>query len=196
MTRFFIIRHGETRGTKVRRYFGSTDMQLSRKGIMQAHGLRKRLEKEKIDCIYTSHQRRCRKTAEIIKGKRKIKTMIAPDIRELDFGEWEGLDIREINKKDPRKVKRWHNDFMNFRMPGGEKITNMISRTERFWKYVTSRHKDQNIFIVTHGGPARIILLKMLGLDWKHFWKISVNTCSVSIVEIQNGYTLVRCLNS
>lgn len=181
MTRFFIVRHGHTKGTEEHRYYGKTDMPLSRKGITQIKGIRKNLRGCPVDYIYTSPSKRCLETAEILRKGARIE--IPSDIREIDFGDWEGLTLTQMHKKNPKKFNDWLSDFSNFRMPGGESVKSMIKRVDRFWRYVKNRHNEGNVLIVTHGGPAKVIVMRVLGLPMKNFWQLHISTGSVSVIE-------------
>lgn len=163
----FILRHGHTKGTEQHRYYGRTDIPLSKCGIGQI----KRL-KLKADYIYSSPLKRCVQTAEIIGGPIEI----SKDLIEINFGDWEGLTLQQMQRRNPRKFNSWINDFTNFQMPGGESVKSMIKRVDRFWEFVTKKHKRGNILIVTHGGPAKIIIMKAFGMPMEKFWSLHIGT--------------------
>lgn len=149
-------------------------MPLSRKGIFQIKKL-----KLKADYVYSSSLRRCMQTANILLGKRHIPIEISNDLIEIDFGEWEGLTLNQMKKRNPRKFKSWLYDFINFKMPDGESVKSMIKRVNRFWNYVIKKHRGCNVLIVTHGGPAKIIVIRALGLPMEYFWRITIDTGGV-----------------
>lgn len=163
----FILRHGHTKGTERHRYYGRTDIPLSKSGIRQIKKLIL-----KADYIYSSPLKRCIQTAEIIGGPVEISN----DLIEIDFGDWEGLTLKQMQRRNPRIFNKWLNDFTNFRMPRGESVRNMIRRVERFWKYIIEKHHSGNILIVTHGGPAKIIVMKAFGIPMEKFWNLHIGT--------------------
>lgn len=181
MARFIIVRHGHTKGTEKHRYYGRIDMPLSRKGIRQIEKLRWELKKIPIDLIYSSPLRRCLQTARILSNGARIE--ISKDLREIDFGDWEGLTLTQMQRHSPMRFNDWLNDFPNFKMPGGESVKNMIKRVDRFWRHVKDRHNTGNILIVTHGGPAKVIIMRSLGLQMRDFWRLHIETGSVSLIE-------------
>lgn len=195
MVRYFIIRHGETFGTEKKQYHGSLDVSLTKAGKKQARGLQQFFAKEKINYIYSSPLQRCQQTARIIQGKRRVPFIVAPQLREVDFGRWEGLTLKKMHRKDPKLLKEWFADFYNFKMPDGEKVADMAKRAKRFWRQLVKKHKKGNVVVVSHGGPSKIILLDVLGLTDAGFWKFRLNTASVSIVECSHGDKLVRAIN-
>lgn len=183
MTKFIIVRHGCTRGTEKNRYYGRTDLPLSKSGISQARGVKRNMGNFNFDYIYTSPLKRCVETARILRLKKTTPVEISEDLIEIDFGDWEGLTLRQMKKKNPKKFNKYLYDFENFHMPGGESVKNMIRRTKRFWKNVLQRHKKGNILIVTHGGPAKVIIMDALGLPLENFWHLNIGTSSVSVIE-------------
>lgn len=193
--RFIIVRHGETNGTEKGRYYGRTNMSLSVKGVEQAKKLRKWLKKYSLHYIYTSPLRRCKETSAIIKGKGKIPTIILPELQEIDFGRWEGLSLTQIQNKYPRKFKSWLLNFEAHQMPGGEKVKDMERRVRRFWREAAKRHLQKNVLIVTHGGPAKVMVMTALGLPPKKFWHLYIDTGSVSVIEFWEDESLARCIN-
>lgn len=142
-------------------------MPLSEEGKRQIKKLRL-----KPDYIYSSPLKRCVETAFFIGEPIEISN----DLIEIDFGDWEGLTMQEIQKRNPRKFNNWLYDFKNFRMPGGESVRSMVKRVDRFWKYVAEKHRQGNILIVTHGGPAKIIIMKLFGIPIEKFWSLHIDT--------------------
>lgn len=197
MTRFILIRHGETSSTRQGKFHGVTDIPLNSDGRNQAKALNKQFKKCPISYIYCSPMKRCIETASILKGKRKIPFKIEQNLCEINFGEWENITLNQMYKRNPRKMKAWLNNFSNFVMPKGENIRHMIKRVLSFWETVNKKYKGKNvnILLVTHGGPGKVILMKELGLSWKNFWKFNLSTASVSVIEVADKYTMVKLIN-
>lgn len=195
MVKFYIIRHGETTATVRGQFHGTMDAELSQEGKEQVKALNKYFRQQPITRIYVSPLKRCRQTAAILKGRRNVPLTITPQLREIDFGKWEGLTLAQMHKDNPRKLKSWFTDFTRFKMPGGERVTDLISRVTVFWRRLARKHKTGNIVIVTHGGPAKVIIMKELGLAWKNFWRFHLSTASLNIVELDSGSSSVSCVN-
>lgn len=196
MTRFYIIRHGETKGTHNGRYHGLTDISLNSLGKSQAKNLNKMFKKIPINYIYTSPMKRCIETANIIKAKRNIPIIKSGKLREIHFGKWEDLTLNEMYKQNPNKFNKWMNNFYRFQMPDGEKVKDLIKRVGIFWKYITQKHKRGNVILVTHGGPVKTIIMKALGISWKHFWSFQIDTCSINVIDCIENYTVVKKINN
>lgn len=118
-TTLYLIRHGETKWNKLGKFQGSKDISLSEDGISQARYLAKRLDGN-FDYIYTSPLIRAKKTAEIISEKSKVVPIIFPDMREINYGDWEGLTISEIKSSYSNEFKLWKNDKITAPICGGD----------------------------------------------------------------------------
>ena len=109
MTRLYLIRHGETLWNIERRAQGIKNIELSQRGIAQGKLLAQRLKKQKIDIIYSSDLSRAYETASII-GKEIDKPVYTlPEIREMNFGDWEGLTMSEIKENYKDIYDSWKN---------------------------------------------------------------------------------------
>ncbi len=65
------------------------------------------LSAEPIDEIYSSDLRRARATAQAIAAARNIPLSLRPALREIDFGQWEGLSWEQIELMDPDYARKW-----------------------------------------------------------------------------------------
>lgn len=195
MARFIIVRHGRTKGTEKNKYYGRTDLPLSMSGIAQARRVKQNMGKFNYDYIYTSPLKRCMQTAGILRLKKTTPLKMSKDLIEIDFGEWEGLTLLQMKKKNPKKFNKYLYDFTNFHMPEGESVKNMIRRTKRFWINVLQKHKKGNILIVTHGGPAKVIIMDALRLSLVNFWRFNLSTGAVSVIETFNNIPIVKAIN-
>ena len=87
----YLIRHGETDWNKTKRLQGVTDIPLNACGIELAEKTAEGLKDVPFDRIYTSPLIRAKKTAEIIRGDRPVELVVTDGLKEISFGEYEGL---------------------------------------------------------------------------------------------------------
>lgn len=183
MSRFYLVRHGETVWNKQSRYQGQSNVPLSDTGRMQAKILSRRLENEAIDLIYASDLDRAIETANIIAEPHDLEVVCSKSMRELGFGIWEGLTYDEIINKWPESMKKWQNDPLNVKPPNGETLAELMERTSDFLMAVAKNHPDKTILIATHAGPIRAILSVLLDLKWEFFWKFKISNTSLTIID-------------
>lgn len=183
--KLILIRHGETDYTIEKRYCGGAiDAPLNKKGIKQAERLRRLLSKHKVDVVYVSPMRRTLQTADIVFGKRLIKTVKNSLLRESNLGKWEGHTLEEIKIKFLKDVQKWYQDPLKYGATDGETPIILHKRVTRFLKKLESHNGVKTVAIVTHSGPFRIIVGEMNGNGLNDFWKLEPKTCEYKIIKL------------
>lgn len=177
-TTLLLIRHGETEWNTLGKFQGCTDINLSEEGIKQAELLKDRLKGD-FDFIYTSPLSRALETANILVADTNKKVSIANEIREINFGEWEGLTLREISERYPEIFKAWRSDKKESNICGGDSsINNAANRAVKCILDIVSKHKGEKIVIVAHGGIIKAGLIGLFDWDMTMYHKIALgNTC-------------------
>lgn len=195
MERLFLIRHGETDGTADKKFMGNIDLSLNRKGRIEVAFLANRLKREKIRAFYTSPLKRTMETATILSQFHNAPLRRKKGFEEINFGRWEGLTLGEIYERDRYLCQKWFNEVENFVMPDGESVRSMQKRVITTWKGIYSRHRKGTVAIISHGGPIRILLCHLLKLDLTFFWKIRLDTSSLTVLNFFKGFTTLSLLN-
>ena len=151
-TTVLLIRHGETEWNILGKFQGSTDIPLSKEGIRQAEMLKERLNGD-FDYIYASPLKRAYETARVISEDTDKTVSIAEGIREINFGEWEGLTMKGIAEKYPDVFNSWRTDKEEGKFCGGDMSTlNASIRAKNCIMEIANKHKGKKIAIVAHGG--------------------------------------------
>ena len=180
--KLFLIRHGETPWTVAKKYQGMTDTPLSPRGIRQARAVAKALRRESVDLIYTSTLQRARYTAELISQELGIKSPIADArLNELDFGKWEGAHYSRLSREGSLPFRRWREGKLK-KPPGGESVTSLARRVSHFFKEIMSLHQKDKVAIVSHGGPIKMFLFKVLQAS-SSIWSFRIDPGSISLIE-------------
>jgi len=149
MTTLLLVRHGETDWNAEGRLQGHTDRPLSDYGRRQARELAGDLEDEALEAIYSSDLARARETAEIVGERLDLPVVLDPDLREKDWGTWEGLNA----------VERDRVEFV------GETTEAHQERMLGALRRIAARHPgDQRVLVVTHGGSMRRVQTAAMGM--------------------------------
>lgn len=181
-TTLLLVRHGETKWNKLGRFQGSQDIELSDEGIFQAQFLRTKLENS-FDYIYTSPLKRAVDTAKVICSNTDKKLELEPALREIDFGEWEGLTITEIKESYPDSFKIWRDDKIDAPLCGGDLSIRLASiRAKDGILNLVNKHKNRTIIIVCHGGIIKASLIALF--DWNMSMYHKMNLGNTSICKI------------
>lgn len=178
-TKLYIIRHGSTEWNLKKRYCGFLDIALNNKGKTQAKRLQRRLKDETVDKVYSSDRRRAIQTAGIVFKGYDIEKVA--DLREMHFGIFEGLTYQEIMRKFPKTYKKWIANPFETIIPGGESLNILKKRVVIAFRKIISRHPNQTVAIVCHGGAISAFINHIL--KSKNFWKYIPHSASLTVLE-------------
>lgn len=178
-TKVLLVRHGETEWNKLGKFQGCKDIDLSEEGFKQAKYLFNRFNND-FDYIYTSPLKRALQTAEVITTNNEIKPTIINELREINFGEWEGLTIKEIENNFPDEFNNWRTDKIDAFMCGGDlSINNASMRAKSAIYDIVAKHKGKKILIVAHGGIIKASLIGLFDWDMTMYHKISLGNTAI-----------------
>lgn len=165
-TEVYLIRHGETEWNKTGRFQGSTDVPLDDAGILQANLLKNRFAGE-LDQVYSSPLSRAFKTASIIcESNPSLLPIIENDLREINFGIWEGLNFEQIRETYQEEFNKWYYDDEFGYIPSKEvSLKSARDRAKNLILTTVKNNPGKRIALVAHGG---IIKTGIIGIfDWK-----------------------------
>jgi probable phosphoglycerate mutase len=183
MKRLLLVRHGESEWNAVRRLQGQADIGLSEKGEAQARALAATVEQLSPDHVITSDLRRARQTAELLGFPEATPE---PELREVDVGEWTGLNIGLIIANEPEAYSGWRAG--TFAPPGGEIWADFAARTSAATRAAMA--EADRLLVVCHGGVIRALLQTLLGLEPRRI--IPVGPGSLTILANKPNETDMR----
>jgi broad specificity phosphatase PhoE len=198
-TRLFLIRHGETIANREFRYIGARDDPLCALGQTQAIQLAEALSVLPVAAVYSSPLQRAYDTALQIAARHKLEVQPVDDLRECNFGTWEGLSRAEILARSPEDVQHlyaWERD-MTITPPGGESFEAMCERTCAVVEQLARTHPDQSIVLVSHVGPIKVLLATALGAPLSSTLRVFLDPATISVVDWRDlTHAIVRLVNS
>lgn len=195
MTKVIFIRHGQTSWNKEKKYQGHSDISLNENGLRQAELVGKRLAEEKINAIYSSDLLRACQTAECIAQYHALPIIAKQGFREINFGVWEGLTYQEIMEVWPAILTTMYSQPGETCPPQGESFNRVRQRVIRSLQHCITKHQDETIVIVSHGGTMRMILCAALGLDLDKMWLIRQDSTAINIIEYFESKVVVSLVN-
>ena len=194
--KLFLIRHGQTRWNEEGRYQGDHDIELNQVGIKQAKLAAKYLSRVEFANIYSSPLKRTLFTAEKIRGRRDLDIEVRDDLKEMSFGEWEGLKFHEINEKYHKDYQNWLEDPYNNRPTGGENFKEITERTTTEINRVVSENIDgTSVAVVAHGGVILSLLVYWLQIPLARWKSIIQRQGAINIAVIDKGYPYISAIN-
>jgi len=184
MTRFLLVRHGQTEWNRVERFRGRADVPLNETGLAQARATGERVAAEwEPVSVYSSPLSRAVRTAEAIAMHFGLPVQICPALADIDYGHWQGLTPDEARERWPEEVEAWFSAPQKARIPGGETLDDLRARSMSVVKELGDQHEGQTIVLVAHTVINRIILLGVLGLGNDRFWRLRQEPCAINVFE-------------
>lgn len=158
--RIVLVRHGETDGASSVRYHGSGDVALSEEGREQMRRACVELNRVPFDVVVASPLQRAWQSAWIL--GRGAPVRLEAELREVDFGRWEGRTREEIQESDPELFEAWQSGKEDFAYPGGESRAAFRERVRRGLARLLET-EARNVLVVTHKGVIRILAEELTG---------------------------------
>lgn len=186
----YIVRHGETDWNREGIYQGQTDTSLNEKGRDDAKKLAVALNKIRFSCIYSSDLKRARETAEIINEYLNLSIFYTRDLREMDFGRWTGVSVFDMERIDPDLFKRWQDNPWDISPPGGETFKELTERVVKTIGEISHKHIDENVLVVSHGGPIKALILWLLHGSPRSYWNIKISHRTIVLLEKDTDYRI------
>ncbi len=181
----YFLRHGSTwLNEDLDRFCGRTDPSLSSTGINQINKIALELKNIlTIDHIITSPLIRAVESTKIISGKLAAPYEVNSDIREIDFGDWEGLTKTEIKLKYPDLLRQWFHSPDITIPPGGENPYDVVKRAISFRSQIME--KEGTILIVSHKTFLRIALCEWLSIPMTNYRQIfSIHSGALGCIHL------------
>lgn len=146
MSRWFWVRHGPTHETA---FAGWRDIPAD----LSDQALIRRLEAclPQDALVISSDLLRARQTADAILGGRRLLDP-DPDLREFNFGDWDGLTFDMVAERDPTLSRAYWEQPGDVAPPNGESWNAASARVERGVARLQHRHPDRDIIVVAHFG--------------------------------------------
>lgn len=201
VTKIYLIRHGETEDADEKRYKGHIDVPLSENGIEQIKRVSKfvsteagKQESGKVTAVYCSGLIRAVKSAEIIAEPLGLKPVVVGELKERNFGAWEGKSFDEIKEEYPEAFGAWADNPLRFSPMGGESTIDVSERAIKIFDELVGRHEGESIAIVAHGGINRVILCELLGIPLENIFRVEQDYAAVNVIE-KWDYPVIKHLN-
>lgn len=176
-----LIRHGETPWSLSGQHTGSTDLELTLEGKKQAKTLALKLQDIAFDFVFTSPLKRAEETCSLAGLGPQVK--ILEDLKEWDYGTYEGLTHQQILEKDPQ----WN--LFNKGAPGGESPKQIKERASKVANELKKLHGTIAVF--SHGHFLRALMTQWIDQPIQLASFFLLSTASISILGYERGIPVV-----
>lgn len=193
MADFYFVRHGSND------YLGKAlagrlvNVHLNDRGRAEAEQTATVLAKLGIQRIISSPLERAIETAEPLAQKTGLMIEISPEIIEIDFGDWTGKTMKELEADTAWK------DFNLYRsgtrIPSGETMLEAQTRMVAFLEKLRCENPNQTIALFSHGDPIKSVFAYYLGIPLDLFTRIEISPGSYSIVRLESWGPQILAIN-
>ncbi len=181
-----LLRHGEVEGPVAIARGCGTDVPLTEKGWQQMHSVAQSLHLEgSLTAIATSPLSRCALFTESFSNSSHVPATILDQMREIDFGHWEGKQASEI--KEQELLSRFMENPDGIQIPGGESFQQFGERVITTWDNWLEGASGEHRLLVSHGLVKRILLAHLLGIPVSHIWRLALPYGAWSRISLLKG---------
>lgn len=193
--KLYIIRHGETDWNKLEKCQGVSDIPLNTNGIRQAKDLAYSLREEDFSAIYSSDLSRAITTAEEVAKYHAADVNIDERFREMDQGEFEGLEFGYLREKYGDILKKWTEEPETLRIPGGETLTEVQERAWDGINNLINLYTEGSVLLVSHNMTIITLLCKFSKKSLLSFREFTVKESSKSVISCNNDFFTIELFN-
>ena len=191
--RLLMVRHATAEGDG--RFQGQQDVSLSTTGRRELQLLWDKCSRYPVRAVYSSDLRRASQTADALARQFGLSVEVRPELREMNFGQWEGLSWKQIVRRCPRLACLWIEQFPHQPIPGAEPFRLFQKRIAAGIREIVAANRGQCALIITHAGVIRFTLGKVLGLPARNLFRLAQDSCAMNIIDYLEEAAIVRCIN-
>ena len=186
-----LIRHGDTLSGPAC-FLGSTDSPLSESGWLK---MQFAVKPDDYQRIITSPLKRCVEFSHALADESKLPMRIENDLREIHFGDWDGVKIKKIWEEYPDQLSAFWNEPLNNTPPNAESLMVFQNRVNHVFKKIKQQYVNEHILLITHGGVIRQILANILSIEFKTTQQINIDYAGLTRVECDRENCQIAFVN-
>lgn len=190
----YLIRHGAIDATQEKRFVGQIDPPLSPDGRKQSERQGRQLANVPFSKVWCSDLKRAYETAAIVCRNRGLNLQPAPELREINLGQWDGVAMSQIREQFPDLWQARGEDIGHIRPPGAESFADLQQRVVPFIRRIAAQSAG-NTLIVTHAGVIRVLLCKVLQMPLSNLFRIHLDYGGITLIKDINGMSQVMAVN-
>jgi len=195
-----LLRHGATQLTPQKRFsgVGSGSLGLSADGQDQAQRAARSTLLHGVGLveIICSPLRRCTETAEILAAEVGLSVRVESDLREMDFGEWEGLTYAEVEQLHPNDLAEWKQSAAAAPTGSSETFTEVFDRMRTVAERFATRYAGESVLAVTHVTPIKALVAQALSAPTSALFRMELASASYSRIAYTGSEASVRLFNA
>jgi broad specificity phosphatase PhoE len=193
MALVILVRHGQTDENVSGKISGQGPAPLNVRGREQAALAAAVLMPLGVTHLFSSPVARARQTADILAQHLQMHIEEVTDLREVDYGEWEGKFFHDI-RQHPIAQQVFH-DPIQAVFPHGESLPAVQQRGVQVIEGLRCQQPQGVITLVSHGDVIRTVLAHYLGMPFNDYRRLHVDPGALSVLELFEDWVRVKAVN-
>jgi probable phosphoglycerate mutase len=165
MFQFFLIRPGLTEFERQGRVQGTLDIPLCEDGRRAIVAMVNELSSKPITAVYAAPSLPAEQTADALSAALGLKTRTLEQLRNLDYGLWQGMLISDVKTKQPKVYRQWQDQPETVCPPQGETISAARQRVQTAIAKLTKKHKSEGLVALVVPEPMAAVFRQVLRND-------------------------------
>jgi len=191
------LRHGQAENNTKKILAGRTPgINLTEEGKKQAEQAGKMLESLDVSAIYSSPIDRAVQTTEIIKKYCDVEYKTDDRLIELDMGQFTMMPYQEIFNKHGNVFLKFYSGSTEVSENGVETFANVKKRMNDMVDFVITKHKNENVVLVTHMDPIKAMIGRVLDLKPEVLFELIIANASLSIIKNHDQNFYLTAINA
>jgi broad specificity phosphatase PhoE len=182
MSTVWLVRHGEA-SAPPGAAIGHSDPPLNGRGSRQVARLAKRLADQPVQRVFSSDLQRARVTAERIAAGHGLAVDVCPELREIDFGAWEGRALGDLWTEKPEEAATWERDLRCVPSGFGERFEMFEDRVAQFRRRLNGYRVS---VVVAHRGSLAVLLHQLKDISMEVAWQAPLETGAALRLEVSD----------
>ena len=191
------LRHGQAENNTKKILAGRTPgINLTDAGKKPAEQAGKMLESLDVTAIYSSPIDRAVQTSKIIEKYCKVEHKIDDRLIELDMGKFTMLPYEEIFNKHGNVFLKFYSGSTEVSENGVETFAQVQKRINDMVDFVITKHKNENVVLVTHMDPIKAMIGRVLDLKPQILFELIIANASLSIIKNHDQNFYLTAINA
>jgi len=191
-----LVRHGETVHNAAGIAQGWQDSALSERGAGQVLRLAERIARLKPTALFSSPLSRALATAQPIAEATGLEIKTLDELREMNYGGWEGKSFLDVRRDDAGIYRRWVDD-PDCPCPGGESHNELRARMENAFHAIEASANGQPLraVVVSHGTAIRVAATALLGVPTMTSRSFAQDNAALNVFVRRGGRLVMKLWN-
>lgn len=145
--------------------------------------------------VYSSDLQRAIQTATPVAARHGLEVVTLRELREVNYGEWEGLSEKDCGERNPEILRKRNEDPELVAPPGGESYREMMDRFLPVVENLAARHRSENIVLVSHHGNLRLLMCHLMQVSVAQYRSFVMANGGLTALENRKGSLVIQSMN-